>query len=71
MTKPTYTIETVDGFGPHITVLSVREVACDTFVTVRAGPNGREQVIQLGVPLCDGCDEAVVEGEPCSCEVAA
>lgn len=60
----TYVVDSVEDLGPHMVPLSIMEVADDVFVTCANGV-----VIQLGVPLCAGCDEAVGPGlDPCSCE---
>lgn len=61
----TYQIDDTEDFGPHLTALYVTEVAGRTFATVRAGTQLFE--VELGVPLCSGCDETVSDG-PCSCE---
>jgi hypothetical protein len=63
----TYVVERVEDIGPHLTPVTVHEVACDTFVDCRCGD--RTVTVQLGVPLCSGCDEAIgPDLDPCPCE---
>ena len=59
----TYRIDDLDQFYPS-QIRSICEVGCDTFVTLTNG-----STIQLGVDLCDGCDEEVVPGMACACEM--